>query len=174
MLYGAFRTFVESSSYDPIRYEELTCGEKFSLVLADASLDDLVRRIVTFDADKAEDVIQYLWDTVSGRCDAGSKLSFPIDYYVGANVPKARSSRYSSFVNSEWNAWNADQRVVTLKAIFDSDSTSTFGANLRELRSKLVEDWLALPEPPPRRKIPVPLSTPASSTTSAPGGAAKS
>ena len=161
ILYGAFRAFVESSDYDPIRYEELTCGENFSLVLADASLDDLVRRVVTFDADKAEDVIQYLWDTVSCRCEGGSKSTFSIDYFVGANVPKARSSADDSWIKPEWNALSADQRVATLKTIFDWKSTSPSGANLRELRSKLVEDWLALPEPPPRRKIPVPLSTPA-------------
>ena len=162
MLYGAFRTFIESSDYDPIRYERLTCGEGFSLVLADASLDDLARRVATFEADKAEDVIQYLWDTVSCRCEGGLKSTFSIDYFVGTNVPKARSSADDSWIKPEWNALSADQRVATLRTIFDWESTSASGANLRELRSKLVEDWLALPEPPPRRKIPVPLSSPAS------------
>jgi hypothetical protein len=146
ILYGAFRSFAESSEYDPIRYEKLTCGEEFALVLSNASLDDLAYTLAQIDADKAENIIQYLRDTVNSRSAHGPKLSFPIEYFIGDDVPKLISSTDSPWIESEWNRWTIDQRISALKKIFDWDSHAKSGAHLRELRSKLVEDWLALPK----------------------------
>jgi hypothetical protein len=53
MLYSAYRRFVESPGYDPIRYEKMQAGEAFSLVLDDRSIDTLAEVVVNFDAQRA-------------------------------------------------------------------------------------------------------------------------
>ena len=146
VLYSAFRTFIESPDYDPIRYERLTYGESFALVLSNASLDDLAATIVQLNADAARTVIQRLQDTIYERHMSGPKLGFSIQYFLETTEPIA-SSEYNAWINPDWNSWGIDQRMVNLKELFGWRSECWDGDNLRELRSKRVEDWLAFAEP---------------------------
>ncbi len=158
-LYTAFRSFVESSDYDPIRYEELTQGESFALVLSNASLDDLASKLAQMDAATAEAMIRRFREVVGDRHLKGPKQSFPIEHFLGSTETAAHFNEDDLWIPPEWDSWHSDQRIDELKKIYSWGTSSWFGANLRELRSKLVEDWLALPEPPPRRdfKIPRPI-----------------
>jgi hypothetical protein len=166
-LYSAFRTFVESPDYDPIRYERLTYGECFALVLSNATLNDLACKLAQMDAATAETMFWLLRNAVSDRHRKGPKLSFTIEHFLGSLETAISLGEYDSWLQSEretesmlkglvayrtwiqpeWDSWDRDRRMEELKAIFDWESGSWYGANLRVLKSKLIEDWLALPEP---------------------------
>ncbi len=152
-LYTAFRAFAESPEYDPLRYERLTIGNGIALVLSDASLDDLAGAIVVLDAIAAETVVQRLRNAMGERRDGELKRSFPIRSFLeptGTIMPSGEF--YQPWICPEWDSWDFDQRFNDLNELFDGGASSWYGANLRELRSRLVEDWLASPElPPPER-----------------------
>jgi hypothetical protein len=151
MLYSAFRSFVESSDYDPIRYENLSYGDSFALVISNASLDDLSDKLVQLDAIDVEAVIQKLKGVVHERNIKGSKMSFPVEYFLEGTEAIVPSSEQDPVILPEWGSWDLAQRRVDLKDIFGWRYISNFGANLRQLQSTLVESWLALPEPLPHR-----------------------
>ena len=160
MLYTAFRTFADSPDYDPLRYEELTIGESFALVLSNASLDELADAFLGLNSNAAESVIQSLQDAVSNRRTKGPKLTFPIENFLEATETVIPSSEFHKpWIHPEWDSWDLDQRLNDLKELFDGGCSSWYGANLRELRSMIVEDWLALPEPPPRQNFRIPRQT---------------
>ena len=168
-LYTAFRTFAESPDYDPLRYEELTIGESFALVLSNASLDDLAGTLTPLHSNAAEAVFQGLQDAVNKR-HTGPKLSFPIENFLESTGTVIPSSEFNKpWIHPEWDSWDIDQRLNDLKELFEGESSSWYGANLRELQSKLVEDWLALPEPPPRRNYRIPRPIEHSSLGALPG-----
>jgi hypothetical protein len=152
-LYSAFRTFVESPDYDPLRYEELANGEKFSLVLSDASLEDLARAIAALNVDGAHAAIRRIQDAVSNRSLRGPKLSFPITYFVDVRTVANYSGDPDTSMPADWKDLEVEQRMTRLMEIFEGDGSSWYGDNLRELRSKMVEEWLAQPEPPLRRNF---------------------
>lgn len=164
VLYNAFRSFVESSEYDPLRYEKLTNGNGFLLVLSDASLDDLAGVIALLNADAARTVFERLWDAGYERQMKGPKLSFPIEHFLGSLENVAPSNESDSWIQPEWDSWDRDKRMSHLGKLFDWGSMGWYGADLRELRSKLVEGWLALPEPPPRRAYKIPIAATPSET----------
>ncbi|SFU73526.1 hypothetical protein [Nitrosospira multiformis] len=144
-LYLAFRAFVDSPEYDPLRYEELNYGECFALVLSDASLGDLAGRLAEMNADTVERVLQSLANSVDDRHMKGPKLSFPIKHSLEASEPVEPSSKYE-WVDPEWDTWDTSHRMIKLEEIFSWGGMSWYGHNLRQMRSKLIEDWLSLPE----------------------------
>ena len=160
MLYTALRSFAESPEYDPLRYEQLTAGESFALVLSNSSLDDLAGALIQLNATAAESVIQCLKEVIGSRHTKGPKLSFTIGNLLESTETVISSSEFNKpWIHPDWDSWNLDQRLTDLKSMFEGDSSSWYGANLRELRSKLIEDWLALPEPQPRQNFIVPRQT---------------
>jgi hypothetical protein len=148
MLYTAFRSFVESKDYDPLCYEAINNGDSFALVISDASLDDLSERLVKLDANIVETTIQQLNDIAWGRCIKGTRLSYPIEYFFEGSEAIASSSEKALVIQPEWDSWNIEERKAHLHSVYDwRFSTNYFGDNLRQLRSTLIENWLALPEP---------------------------
>lgn len=152
-LYSAFRTFVESPDYDPLRYEELSNGENFSLLLSDGNLEDFVRAVATLRIDQAQTSVRRIQDAVSNRSLRGPKLSFPMTYFVDVQTDTNYSGEPDTSIPADWKDLEVDQRMARLMEIFEGGGSSWWGVNLRELRSKMVEDWLAQPEPPPRRNF---------------------
>lgn len=147
MLYGAFRSFVESSDYDPVRWESLTYGENFELIINDATLDDLSEALVMLNAEAAEAVIQRLLRVVSDRSFHPEKQSFPIEYFLKLDDAATIPSEPEPIIEPDWDSWDKEQRKVSIKSIFDWPLASWMGSNLRQLRSTIIESWLALPEP---------------------------
>jgi hypothetical protein len=146
MLYTAFRSFIESDAYDPIRYEEIGFGDSFELVLSNATLADLSEALTQLKAEAAETVIQRLNDTVGNRYSECQKLSFPLDYFLKTDhMPK--SNKEDAVIPAEWDSWDQEQQRGSINSIYDWKYTLGFGANLRQLRSTLVESWLAQPVP---------------------------
>ena len=140
-LYGAFRRFVESAEYDPLRFEQLTQGECLELVLQRESLDDLRQALVRLDAPKVAGVVSRMDSVVGSRSSAGPPLTFPLSHFLdgedGADIG-------AGFFPTEWDDWSVQLRLEHLGKFFAMGRSAWFGANLRKLRSKLVEDWLAL------------------------------
>jgi len=155
-LYRAFRSFVESAEYDPLRYEEVIDGEGFALVLSDATTNDFAGAIAKLDGTAAHSAISRIRETIATRKLNGPQLCFPIEYFLETGWTEIPLSEWDSWLPPEWDSWSFDQRVHDMTELFRSQSAGWHGANLRELRSKLVEDWLALPEPPPRRNYRIP------------------
>lgn len=129
------------------------------MALCNASLDQLAGTLVQMNADAAKTMIQSVSDAIYDRRMKGPKLSFPIEYFVGATEPVAPSSEYHSWIDPEWDTWDINQRRIYLKELFDWGGMGWFGDNLRVIRSKLIEDWLALSEPPPQKVIQHPVKT---------------
>ena len=47
------------------------------------------------------------------------------------------------YIRDEWAGWNAAQREADLKELFISNTGSWYGARLRDMRSTIVEEYLA-------------------------------
>lgn len=149
-LYTAFRSFVESDDYDPLRYEEVTIGEAFSLVMSNASLDDLARALAHLNANDADAVIGRLKDAVGTRSRGKAKICRPIEYFFESDRAEPAPIETESWTGAQWDSQGLDQRIAELRDLFGSGGLGWHGANLRALRSSLVENWLALPESVPR------------------------
>lgn len=158
MLYTAFRRFVESPEYQPMRYEKMTIAETFSAVLKDATLDDLVNVLVTCDPARAESLLYAMRGAVSECVHDGRQVSYPLQHYIDKSVETVELDEFNAWVDKEWGTWSKEQRANYLRDTLFTwrDLVYWDGGNLRELRSKLVEDWLASPEPPRKSPFGIP------------------
>lgn len=158
-LYTAFRSFVESPEYNPLRYEEITYGEAFTMVMSNATLDEFVDAIAKLDTTAAHSVITRFREVIGANKLKGPGLRFPIEYFFETGWSEIPLSEWDSLIPNEWDLWSLDQRISDLNELFGSGSLGWYGVNLRNLRSDLVENWLALPEPSPRSEVGIPRST---------------
>ena len=158
MLYSAFRRFVESREYQPMRYEEMKIEETFSMVINDASLGDLAKVLVTCNLNRAESMIHAIRTVVAERVYDGGNASYPLQYYIDHSVDPVELDDANTWLNSGWDAWGQERRADYLQGqIFSlSDAVYWSGGNLRNLRSPLVEEWLATPEPPKKSPFGIP------------------
>jgi hypothetical protein len=146
MLYTAFRSFVDSSDYDPIRYETLSYGEGFELVIKDATLDDLCEALILLNAESAEAVLQRLFDAVSDRSFRGLlNQRFPLAHFLNTDDEVTKSNQEDPIIEPSWNTWDMEQRRANIKDIYTRLLFTAFGENLRQLRSGIIESWLAQP-----------------------------
>jgi hypothetical protein len=146
MLYTAFRRFVESPEYDPIRYERLEIGDAIDLVLADATREDFARVIATLDREAAERMLAGALNAVDLRTrhqaapDERPTLA-ALRGGMGANAGFDEQTRW---IAREWDGWTNDRRRVEVhERIFGSEVNGWYGGNLRQLRSSIIERWLA-------------------------------
>lgn len=154
MLYTAFRRFVESHEYDPLRYEELTAGEAFGLILADATVEDFAAALIALDRESAERVIDRACAVVSERtCTSKApRFRLTLDELQRAAQVGEREANTERRLDPQWDHWESEQRRAEVQTrIFPSSISGWFGSELRALRSALVEQWLASPAPLRRR-----------------------
>lgn len=151
--------FVDSEDYDPLRYEELSNGEGFQLVIADASLDDLAQALTPLDSQSVHSAIARLWDTAAARSTQGPKASFPLSHYFERGWSELPLSEWDSWIPDDWDALDQSRRAGAVRELFGWGRFGWYGAHLRELRSVTVEAWLAEPEPPPRRSYRIPVKS---------------
>lgn len=156
-LYESFRSFVDSDEYDPLRYEEISNGEAFQLVLSDASLDELVNALIQLNFQSAHSAISRLRDTASERSSQGPMVAFPLDYFLQPDWSELPLSEWEPWISEKWETLNQTERADDLRAMLVWGKLGWSGCNLRGLRSTLVEAWLAQPEPPPRRPFGIPV-----------------
>lgn len=135
-LYESFRVFVDSEDYDPLRYEELSNGEGFRLVIADASLDDLVRALVRLDSQSVHSAITRLRNTAGARSTQGPKSSFPLSHYFELGWSELPLSEWDSWIPDDWDALSQSQRAGAIRDLFGWGQFGWYGANLRELEGR--------------------------------------
>lgn len=120
--YQAFRGFMESSAYDPLRYEELRNGDRLVLMLRnELTEDELIGQLLERDAAAAEAKLAAIW---------------PIG-------PTALNPEALPWIDPGWRQWDTARRRAYLKEVFALGGPDWFGTNLRALRSEYVERWLA-------------------------------
>lgn len=145
-LYLAFRTLVESPDYDRLRYEGLTYGQAFALLLSDTSLDDLVREFIRRNAIEAKALLLRLGEIYSSRSTDGQKNeTHSIKYFLKTTFPNDSWNdyhEYDGWIGPEWDTWTFAQRKGHLEKFLSYRNHDWEGNNLLKRRSKLVEDWL--------------------------------
>ncbi|MBK9625411.1 MAG: hypothetical protein KA388_02980 [Rhodocyclaceae bacterium] len=147
MFYSAFRRFVESAEYNPFQYEHLTLREAARLILNDASPEDLANALAEMNGDAAYCLIERLMDVVFNENREGKSASHSLGYYLVPGATEHDPSKRKHWIDPEWNSWDRGHRMVEInEKIFRSENCGWHGANLRELRSPLIEAWLAQPE----------------------------
>jgi hypothetical protein len=154
MLYTAFRRFVESPDYDPLRYEKVDAGEGFALVLEKAGKDSLVDVLAKLDARMANRLLLCIYDVIQQRQVDGPQLCYPLEHYL--QVMKSREIHEDEegelWINRDWASWDRNRRMKEVREVIYEGALGWYGTNLRELRSSLIEEWLKKPEPHPRKE----------------------
>lgn len=142
--YESFRHFVESDRYDPLDYERLDAGEVFVLVLEDGDLDALADHLATLERDAAESFIDAMLELAGDR-NAGyprrDSIAAFTERATGREIDGPEERRW---VPVEWTSWDfAQRRHYVVERIYKGGTLIGDGEKLRELRSPMVEKWLA-------------------------------
>lgn len=148
-LYGAFREFVESEAYDPIRYERMTIGETLSHVLEYGDFEKLPAELSKLDARGANTLLNNANGGPDQREIRGPKQRYPLSHFL-ANLDDDALSKNeplegmltAEWVPAEWDEWSPEKRLQEVGAIMALGDGPWWGENLREIRSVLVEAWL--------------------------------
>lgn len=149
--YHSFRNFVDSDRYDPISYERLLCGEVFDLVLVEG-LQALALEIAVLDRLGAYALIQTISEFAHESKNGFPRRSSLAEFKrMSEDYWKCTSSddelvvdAMNDFLGEMWNEWSIGERQRYVEeAIFSSSGYGGYGENLRQLRSHLVESWLA-------------------------------
>lgn len=151
-LYQSFRDFVESNRYDPIRYERLLYGEVIDLVLNDGR-EALAREVAARDRLDAYALIQtimnFAYEYEKGfprRSSLAEFMRMTESYWEGRSSDEESVKEQTNHLfDAAWNNWTIEQRRYHVeKELYSFESYGEFGENLRQLRSPLVESWLAV------------------------------
>lgn len=162
-LYQSFRSFVESVRYDPLRYEKLTIGETLLLGLGGQySLEQIAAHIKTLDTVDARKLI----DSILERAYRRNGINKPNDTWpesldeLGQSITFSKclllygahhqtndddmgTEKFTRHIDDSWTNLNISAKEEYLDKLFKSVSSWWFGKNLREMRSTIIEDYLA-------------------------------
>ncbi len=162
-LYQSFRRFVESDQYDPLRYEALTIGEGLLLGLGGQyTLEQITTHVKTLDVTEARRLIDSILDRSYRRQGVNkpdetwpeslNELNKPITFCKclllygandQANDDDIGSEEFTHYIDDSWLNLNTDAREAHLTKLFNGGSCGWHGDNLREMRSTMIEDYLA-------------------------------
>jgi hypothetical protein len=152
-LYGKFRSFVESENYDPLRYEELTVAEVAELVLEGCTLDEFAEGIATRGRSDAARLLDALLDVGYSQSikEPGRVKEHPRHVSLAYCIRIAEELEPSEYdeieegwFEPEWDEWDvARRKAYVVDSIFPGRGGFWYGAHLRQLRSPLIENWLA-------------------------------
>jgi hypothetical protein len=139
-LYGAFRSFVESDAYDPMRYESLRRWDYYQLLLRDATVGDLARALASRSASDVERVLRRLGRIAGERTEELNRRE-TLAWFLAVQDDEEAGDVSAP---DDWNTWSDKQRMRHLGRHWGSTSVSQwYGSNLRRLKSRLIEEWLA-------------------------------
>jgi hypothetical protein len=142
-LYESFRHFVESDRYDPLDYERLDAGETFALVMDDADLGELADYTATLPRRHAGALIGEMLDVAFDR-DAGYPRRASLAEFT-QRAPRRQDDRdQRRWLTDDWDMWgSAERQRYFAEEVCTCDTGIGFGEKLRELRSPMIEQWLA-------------------------------
>lgn len=148
-LYGAFREFVGSDSYDPIRYERMSIGETISLVLDEGDFERLSAELAKLGASDADALLRIANGGPGEREIRGPKRRYPLSECLAQIEEEAARAKnlgpaesVTTWVPDEWDGWTAERRQDEVATIMGMGDGPWYGANLRDMRSPLLESWL--------------------------------
>lgn len=119
--YAAFRGFVESEAYQPLRYEELRNGEQLALMIGNRfSEAELIGQLLEEDREAAEARLDAIWPVGPSELNPGA-------------LP---------WIDAGWRVRDTSRRRKYLQEVFDLRGGGRYGTNLRTLRSAKIEQWL--------------------------------
>ena len=149
-LYGAFREFVGSEAYDPVRYERMTIGETISFSLEEGDFKRLPGELAKLDATSAEALLRIASGGPDERPIRGPKRRYSISNcldHVEEDIARIEALGDSvsqlTWIPAEWDGWAEERRKEEIAKIMGWEGGSWYGANLRTMRSPLLEAWLA-------------------------------
>lgn len=158
MLYTAFRRFVESPEYDFIRYEEHTYGEKIVAGLGGLyNASEIINYLKWLDLRSARKLINVILQRVGyrrafvseGMPELPHEIKTPKTFdeclalYGDIDYEDGETENSYQDIRDEWVDWNIAQREADLRDLFESGTSCWDGARLRDLRSIIVEEYLA-------------------------------
>lgn len=145
-LYGAFREFVESDAYDPVRYERLTIGEKISLVLDEGDSQRLPAELARLDSKGAQALLMIANGGLDERSTHGpirrhnlSDCLAKVGEWQAMTDELGDAVSRWNWIPDDWDCWSQERRIEEISTIMGFENTTWYGANLRELRSPRLE-----------------------------------
>lgn len=142
-LYESFRNFVESGRYDPLDYERLDAGETFALVLDGADLGELSNHIATLLRGQAGALIDEMLDVAFDR-EAGYPRRASLAEFTQCALRRQDERDKARWLTDDWDMWGKEERQrYFAEKVCMCGTGIGFGEKLRELRSPMVEQWLA-------------------------------
>ncbi len=149
-IYQSFRNFVMSDRYNPLKYERLLLGEAIDVIVLEGC-ETLIQALPAYNHATAEALIQTIVDTgYRDENDLLQRLSLSEILPEIENGQCAGSENHmpekqaDSWLDHNWDHWTHELRLVHLKHILNRYTDDCgFGERLRDLRSPLVEKWLA-------------------------------
>lgn len=156
--YQGFRRFVESSLYEPIRYEEaLPLKEAIVMTLNNGmTVEELRGAVLGLDADMAEFMIRAfdfrfwidescpIWNVPAVEdvmVRLGTLLGIPRIEHEFLCIEYEDQPLRRSYIPKLWNHYSIKKRSEVLQEVLDWYATGRYGNKLRELRSPIVESW---------------------------------
>lgn len=156
MLYNSFRHFVESPEYDPLRYEELPTGE----VLVEGlglrySEDEIIEHFKYLELPQARKLFFAIVERAGHRNgvpheaelwpEETTQVRQPVDFdQCLALYGDSAYEETDRYIPDDWAKWNAAERESDMKNFFAKGILSSWhGARLRDMRSTIVEKYLA-------------------------------
>lgn len=145
--YKSFCEFVESDRYEPLGYENVTCGDCADLVIEGDGRTTLAEVITHRDNRFARALMNVILDFAHLRSydhDAEKAQTISAFLQQAEDRLKAPDNPDWTWFGAEWNVWEAEQRQRYLQeTVYPGSAGIGYGERLRELRSPLIEHWLA-------------------------------
>jgi hypothetical protein len=147
-IYQAFRRFVESSEYDPLRYESYRLGDRIPL-RSPYTEEEVIGQVLPMNARSADRHLQrILWGYVTNKRDRMLRKQFIATLSSNSVDPDTWGEVVDDglyYLAPEWNHWPTEKRRKNLVWLLDGRQTGPWGSPLRQLRSEIVERYLAWP-----------------------------
>ena len=163
--YQAFRAFVESPEYRPTDYEEMRLGDELAQ-RSGFSEEELIGQLLVVDRAFGERHLQRIrpdgWLFVDDINDPDTRFAATMAALRAQEngvIPLREPTLHTfDYLHPLWDRWDRQRRRAYLQDMFAGTSSGgPFGANLRALRSDIVENYLGWRrEPRPQRYVPPP------------------
>ncbi|MFC5440293.1 hypothetical protein [Rhodanobacter ginsenosidimutans] len=141
--YASFRGFVESDRYDPLDYESLDTGETLALVLDGADPGRLADHVAMLPREQAEALLAEMLDLAYDR-NAGYPRKASLAEFTQRAMQRPPDRRQGRWLSDHWDTWSQEERRRDFAENACRLPTNIgFGEKLRELRSPMVERWIA-------------------------------
>jgi hypothetical protein len=143
-IYIPFIRFIGSNEYHPLAYENLALGGAVGLLLAPDSVEQFTASMVMASRASADSLIRAVMDFAFKRTwnDGEPKTLTLSDLWAHASSTQGDGA--SEWVAKEWDGMDTAARTEDVRDLLATKCINQGGgAELRNLRSTKIEEWLA-------------------------------